>query len=186
MKSKIYKHQNNDIKDVRKSNLLFDFIVDKTTNTIFVNREFAAGLSLVWDAFTKQEILDQWWAPKPWVSKTKYMNFKVGGKRFYAMVSPEGQEHWSIQEYTSITPKTNFKMYNAFADKDENPELPGSDWDLNFSEQNGTTKVSITIKHKDLADLEKMIELGFKEGFTMTLNELGKMLGSFQEINASN
>ena len=75
---------------------------------------------------------------------------------------------------------------NAFADKDENPELPGSDWDLNFSEQNGTTKVSITIKHKDLADLEKMIELGFKEGFTMTLNELGKMLGSFQEINASN
>jgi len=42
-----------------KNNLLFDFIVDKATKTVFVNREFAAGQSLVWDAFTKQEILDQ-------------------------------------------------------------------------------------------------------------------------------
>lgn len=67
-------------------------------------------------------------------------------------------------------------MLNAFADKDENPELPGSDWDLNFSEQNGTTKVSITIKNESLARLEKMIEMGFKEGFTMTLNNLEKLL----------
>ena len=110
------------------TNLEFDFTVDKSIKTVFINREFDAELSLVWDAFTKKEILDQWVAPKPRTSKTKYMDFKVGGKRFYAMVSPEGQERWVIQEYTSITPKTNFKMYNAFADKDENPELPGSEW----------------------------------------------------------
>ena len=72
-----------------KNDLLFDFTVDKTTKKVFINREFAADLSLVWDAYTKQEILDQWWAPKPWASKTKFMNFEVGGRRFYAMVSPE-------------------------------------------------------------------------------------------------
>ncbi len=159
-----------------KNDLLFDFTVDKTTKTVFVNREFAAGLPLVWDAFTKQEILDQWWAPKPWVSKTKYMNFEVGGRRFYAMVSPEGQEHWSIQKFTSISPRTNFKMSNAFADKDENPELPGSDWDFNFSEQNGTTIVSITIKNESLARMEKMIEMGFQGGFTMGLQQLDELL----------
>ena len=164
-----------------KNNLLFDFTVDKTTKTVFINREFAAELSLVWDAFTKAEILDQWVAPKPWVSKTKYMNFKVGGRRFYAMVSPEGQERWSIQEYTSITPKTNFKMHNAFADKDENPELPGSDWDYNFSEQNGITKVRITIKNESLARMEKMIEMGFKDRFSMTLNELDKLLSTIKK-----
>src|SRR3954451_3569391 len=156
--------------------LLFDFTVDKPAKTVFINREFDAGLSLVWDAFTKAEILDQWIAPKPMTSKTKYQDFKVGGKRFYAMVSPEGQERWVIQEYTSITPKTNFKMHNAFADKDENPELPGSDWDLNFSEQNGTTKVSISIYNESLARLEKMIEMGFKEGFTTTIKNLENLL----------
>jgi uncharacterized protein YndB with AHSA1/START domain len=159
-----------------KKNLLFDFTVDKATKTVLINREFDADLSLVWDAFTKQEILDQWVAPKPWVSKTKFMDFKVGGRRFYAMVSPEGQERWLIQKFTSISPKTNFKMLNAFADKDENPELPGSDWDYNFSEQNGTTRVSITIYNESLARLEKMIEMGFQGGFTMGLQQLDELL----------
>jgi uncharacterized protein YndB with AHSA1/START domain len=158
------------------NSLLFDFTVDKITKTVFINREFAAELPLVWDAFTKPEILDQWVAPKPWLSKTKYMDFKVGGRRFYAMVSPEGQERWSIQEYTSITPKSNFKMYNAFADKDENPELPGSEWEYNFSEQNGITKVSIIIKNESLARMEKMIEMGFVEGFKMSIDNLEKLL----------
>jgi uncharacterized protein YndB with AHSA1/START domain len=145
-------------------------------------REFAAELSLVWDAFTKQEILDQWWAPKPWTSKTKYMDFKVGGRRFYAMVSPDGEElGWSIQKYTSISPKTNFKFFNAFADKDENPELPGSDWDLNFSEQNGTTTVRVSIYSESLARMEKMIEMGFSEGFKMTLNDLEELLTKLSE-----
>ena len=161
--------------------MLFDFTVDKITKTVFINREFAAELSLVWDAFTKPEILDQWVAPKPWLSKTKYMNFKVGGRRFYAMVSPEGQERWSIQEYTSITPKSNFKMYNAFADKDENPELPGSEWEYNFSEQNGKTKVSITIYNESLARLEKMIEMGFKEGYAMSMKNLEELLTTLSQ-----
>ena len=158
------------------NDLLFDFTVDKSTKTVFINREFDAGLSLVWDAFTKQEILDQWVAPKPWVSKTKFMNFEVGGRRFYAMVSPEGQERWSIQKFTSISPKTNFKMSNAFADKEGNPELPGSDWNYNFSEQNGKTKVSITIYNESLARLEKMIEMGFQRGFAMGLQLLDELL----------
>ena len=160
------------------NDLLFDFTLDKSKKTVFINREFDADHSLVWDAFTKQEILDQWWAPKPWSSKTKVMNFKVGGRRFYAMVSPEGQERWSIQKYTSISPKTNFKFLNAFADKDENPELPGSDWDLRFSEENGKTKVSVSIYNESLERMEKMIEMGFKEGFMMTLKSLEDLLAT--------
>ena len=161
--------------------LLFDFTVDKTTKTVFVNREFAADLSLVWDAFTKQEILDQWWAPKPWASKTKFMDFKVGGRRFYAMVSPEGQEHWSVQKYTSITPKTNFKMLNAFADKDENPELRASEWDLTFSEENEKTKVRISIYNESAERFEKMLEMGFQGGFTMTLDYLETLLPTLRQ-----
>ena len=175
------------------NNLLFDFKLDKSTKTVFITREFDADLSLVWDAFTKPEILDQWVAPKPWISKTKFMDFKVGGRRFYAMVSPEGQERWAIQKYTSISPKTNFKMFNAFADKDENPELPGSDWDYTFSEQSARpdepfgqarpessgrvkTTVNITIYNESLARLEKMIEMGFNEGFKMSLENLDNLL----------
>jgi uncharacterized protein YndB with AHSA1/START domain len=159
------------------NNLLFDFTVDKATKTVFITREFDADLSLVWDAFTKAELIDQWIAPKPMISKTKYQDFKVGGKRFYAMVSPEGQERWAIQEYTSITPKTNFKMYNAFADAAENPELPGSEWDHTFSEQNGKTKVSITIYNESLERLERILD-GFTQGMKMSLSNLENLLAT--------
>ena len=108
------------------------------------------------------------------------MNFEEGGRRFYAMVSPEGFESWSIQDYTSISPKTNFKYLSVFADKDENPNLPGSIWDLSFAEQDGITKVSIAIYNESLERMEKMIEMGFKEGFTMTLNELEILLGDLE------
>ena len=162
------------------TDLLFDFTVDKAAKMVYIKREFAAELSLVWDAFTKQELLDQWVAPKPWAPKTKFMDFKVGGRRFYAMVGPEGQERWIIQKYTSISPKTNFKLYNAFADKDENPELPGSDWDYSFSEQNGITKVSITIYNESFDRMESLID-GFKIGFTMTMDNLENLLATLSQ-----
>jgi uncharacterized protein YndB with AHSA1/START domain len=160
------------------NNLQFDFTVDKAAKTVHITREFDADLSLVWDAFTKAEILDQWVAPKPFVAKTKFMDFKVGGRRFYAMVGPDGQEGWLLQKYISITPKTNFKMFNAFADKDENPQLPGSDWDYTFSEQDGKTIVRITIYNESVARLEKMIEMGFTEGYKMSMINLENLLAS--------
>ena len=160
------------------NSLIFDFTIDKAAKTVFITREFDADLSLVWDAFTNAELLDQWVAPKPYVSKTKFMDFKVGGRRFYAMVSPEGHERWALQEYTSITPKTNFKTYNTFADKDQNAELPGSDWDYTFTEQDGKTTVNITIYNESLARMEKMIEMGFTEGFKMSLINLENLLAT--------
>ncbi len=163
--------------------LLFDFTADKATNSIFVNREFAAELSLVWDAFTKQEILDQWGAPEPWIMQTISMGFKVGGRRLYKMISPEGQEHFSIQDYTLISPKINLKYISNFADKDgnANPQFKGSENSLTFSEANGITTVRISIKYETLAVLEMMIEKGFKEGFTKTFEGLSKLLATLSK-----
>ena len=162
------------------SDLLFDFNVDKAAKTVFITREFNAGQSLVWDAFTKAELLDQWGAPAPMRAKTKYMDFKVGGQRFYAMIRPDGQERWALQRYTSITPKTNFKMYNSFADKDENRELPGSEWDYTFSGENGRTKVSITIFNESFERMEKLLD-GFRIGFNMTLTNLEELLSTLSK-----
>ena len=158
-----------------------EFIVDKEARTVTITKEFPFERSLVWDAYTKPELLDRWWAPKPFTSRTKAMNFVVGGRRFYAMVSPDGNERWAVQKYESITPKTNFKFFNAFADKDENLELPGSDWDFNFSSLGETTKVNVSIYNESLERLERMIKLGFKEGTMAQLSNLEELLESLQK-----
>jgi len=159
-----------------ENNSKTEFVVDLQNKKATITRVFDAPLENVWRAWTERDLLDQWWAPKPFIAKTRSMDFKVGGRRFYAMVSPEGQENWSIQKYTSISPKTNFRMYSTFADKDENPQLPGSDWDVTFSEQNGTTKVCIIITNESLDRMKKMIEMGFEAGLTATLGSLEELL----------
>lgn len=163
-----------------KKDLLFDFDVDKIRNTVTITREFAAPQSLVWEAFTSPEILDQWGAPAPWKTKTKSMNFEVGGRRLYSMTSDEGQEFWSIQEFTSITPISNFKMLTNFADSDGNvsTQFQSSENNLDFSEEEDTTTVKMTIQYATLKILEMMVEGGFREGITMTLNMLEKLLTS--------
>ena len=161
-----------------------DFIVNKETKTVTITKEFAAELSLVWDAYTTPELLDQWWAPKPFMSRTKVMDFEVGGRRFYAMVSPEGAERWAVQKYTSITPKNNFKFFNAFADENENLQLPGSDWDFNFSEQNGMTKVNVSIYNESLERMERIIaDGGFRDGTRMQLQNLEDLLEKLSRKN---
>jgi uncharacterized protein YndB with AHSA1/START domain len=158
-----------------------EFIVDKESKTVTITKEFAADLALVWDAYTKAELLDQWWAPKPMTSRTKAMDFEVGGRRFYAMVSPEGVERWAVQKYTSITPKTNFKFFNAFSDENENLQLPGSDWNFNFTEDGDKTKVRISIYNESLERMERiMADGGFKLGTEAQLKNLEELLAALK------
>lgn len=161
-----------------KANLLMNFVVDKENKTVNIKREFNASLSNVWSAWTDPEILDQWWAPAPFKSKTTSMEFKEGGRRMYAMVSPEGGERWSFFEYTSISPKTNFKHTSTFCDADGNPipNFGSSLWDITFSELGELTVVDIAISRDNFAEIEQLIATGFKEGFTSTLTALEKIL----------
>jgi uncharacterized protein YndB with AHSA1/START domain len=156
-------------------NLLFDFTVDKATNTIYVTREFAADLDLVWDAFTKSEILDQWTAPKPFKVRTKEMEFREGGRWLYTMVSPENENpsRYSLVDFIEIHPKTDFSTRNCFAD--ENGNQIGNSFSFvknSFKPGPEITTVHIEKKFDDLATLEMMVSLGWKEGLVAGLNNL--------------
>src|ERR1700754_1255160 len=175
-------------------NLQFDFSVNKDTNTINVKRQFAADLPLVWDAWTKPELLDQWWAPKPFQTKTKSMDFREGGVWIYAMVSPENVSHWCRSGYKKIEVRKSISGIDSFGDENGNinTEFPVSEFSNLFDGDNDTTTVSITLVYGSLSDLEKTIQMGFKEGLTKTLENLDqyleaqfKLRGEYKKDNAS-
>ena len=164
-------------------NLLFDFSVDKENKTITVKREFTAEVALVWDAYTKSEILDQWWAPKPWKARTKFMDFRDGGHWIYAMVSPEGHEHWARADYKNVHVKKSFEGLDAFADADGNinKQMPQSTWHATFTDQGETTLVRFRITYPDLAQLEETLKMGFKEGLSMAMEGLDELLAQLKK-----
>jgi uncharacterized protein YndB with AHSA1/START domain len=164
-------------------NLLFDFTVDKDTKTMFITREFAADLDLVWDAFTKSEMLDRWHAPKPYKLFTKEMDFREGGRWLYTMVSPEASpgnaSRYSMVEYLKINPKTDFSTKNTFADENGNSITNAFSLVKNtFKAGNEITTVYIEKRFEDLAVLEMMATNGFKEGTAAGFENLDEYLRS--------
>jgi uncharacterized protein YndB with AHSA1/START domain len=146
-------------------NLLFDFTVDRSTKTIHITREFAADLDLVWDAFTKPEMLDQWMGFNSWRHETKEMDFREGGRWLHAMISPDNVARWSLAEFDKIEPKSSFSSRNSFCDENGNPLNKGFSLTRNsFKAGTEITTVHIEKTFDNLSTLEMMASGGFKEG----------------------
>lgn len=163
------------------ANLQFDFLVEKKKNTININREFAAKRQLVWDCYTRSELLDRWFAPKPFTTKTKSMDFREGGHWHYAMVDPEGKEYWGRTDYLTIRPIENYTALDGFSDESGalNPALPRANWDVTFVDASDRSLVQTLVIYKSLEDLEKVIQMGMQEGLTSTLQRLDELLLTF-------
>ena len=164
------------------TNLLFEFSVSKENNTIEIQREFDANLDLVWKAWTTPELLNQWEAPKPWRSETKTMDFREGGFRLYAMVSPEGEKRWGRIDYKEIEIKKRILETKTFCDENGivPPEMPHSLWNNVFNGNEDKTTVNILIQYENAEHLEMMVKMGFKEGMAAALRNFEELLSNLK------
>ena len=162
--------------------LQFDFIANKENNTLTIRREFNADRQLVWDCYTKAELLNQWFAPSPFTTKTKSMEFRDGGHWHYAMIDPTGTEYWGLTEYINIYPIDGYKALDAFSNEagEINPELPRAIWDVRFNDKDENTIVETIVTYNSLADLETIIQMGMEEGLSSTLDRLDDLLLSLK------
>lgn len=152
-------------------------IKDFKAKSILISRIFNAPLETVWRAYTESELLGLWWAPQPWKAETKIMNFTVGGYWLYAMVSPEGKKHWGRMNYVAIDHHKSFDLEDAFCDENGNfnKELPVSKGQISFTQQTDGTLVEFKMIYPSESDLQKIVEMGFEQGITMTLNHLDEL-----------
>ncbi|MBV8251060.1 MAG: SRPBCC domain-containing protein [Chitinophaga sp.] len=161
-----------------RQQLQFDFLVNKADNKLTIRREFLAERPLVWDCYTKSELLDQWFAPKPLTTKTKVMDFREGGQWHYAMVEPNGTEYWGLTKYQQIQPIDWYKAIDAFCDEagNINTDLPPAKWFVTFTDKVENTLVETEVSFNSLSDLETVIKMGMQDGMTATLEKLDELL----------
>jgi len=151
-----------------------EFIKDVANKKITVIRFFDAPAAQVWRAWTEKEILDQWWAPKPWKTNTEAMDFRVNGSWVYTMNGPEGEKHWCKADYTAISAPKSFSITEYFCDEksNKNTDLPTMRWDVSFQPEGDITRVTVVINFDSEADLETITNMGFQEGFTSAMENL--------------
>jgi len=167
-------------------NLQFGFLVNKEKNTLTVRREFLADRQLVWDCYTKSELLDQWFAPAPLTTKTKSMDFREGGHWHYAMVEPNGTEYWGWTEYLKIKPIDYYTTLDAFSNADGaiNKDLPRAEWLVSFTDKEENTLVETIVTYQSLSDLEKVVQMGMEQGTKATLEKLDVLLATINKRKA--
>lgn len=163
-----------------ENNLLFDFIADRTKNTLTIRREFAAGRQLVWDCHTKSELLNQWFAPAPLTTITKSMDFRDGGHWHYAMVDPQGTEYWGYTEYLTVKPIDYYTSLDGFSNGagEINKDLPRANWRVVFSDKGNNTVAETVVSYHSLSDLEKVVQMGMEKGMKLTLEKLDNLLSA--------
>lgn len=147
-------------------------------NKLTVIRTFNASVELVWRAWTEVELLDKWWAPKPWKSETTKMDFKEGGERVYAMCGPKGEKHWALTRYKTINQLNSFTGEDAFCESEGevNEDMPISTFKNHFESKDNLTTVTIISEYASESHLQQVIDMGMKEGLTMTLDSLAELL----------
>jgi uncharacterized protein YndB with AHSA1/START domain len=154
------------------------FIKDFANRKILIERMFNAPIKIVWKAWTDPEILDQWWAPKPWKARTKQMDFREGGYWLYSMKGPDGDQVWSRADYEKIISLDSFSGTDSFCDEEgnRNTELPVMHWEVSFIDEGSATKIEILISFPSEEAMMKIIEMGFEEGFSSAHANLDGLL----------
>ncbi|MFC5874763.1 Uncharacterized conserved protein YndB, AHSA1/START domain [Chryseobacterium arachidis] len=159
-----------------KSEIIFNKDFDSLS--VYVMKIYDAEVSKVWDYFTKSELLDHWWAPKPWKCETKRQDFKEGGVWLYSMIGPEGERHYAQVKYGEIMEHRSFDGTDTFCDENGNvnPDFSESKWLFGFTGVEEGAKVTVNIHFESEQAMKQMLEMGFEEGFKMGLNQLEEIL----------
>ncbi len=162
------------------NNFPVDFILDKKNNTLTFRREFAARRQLVWDCYTQSELLDRWYAPENFSTKTRSIDFRAGGHWHYAMVAPNGNHAWGWIDFITINPIDGYATLSGFCNElgEINQELPRANWVQTFTDKGKNTVVETVITFASLADWETIAAMGMQEGMKSTLACLDILLAT--------
>lgn len=150
------------------------FTQDQNSASLYIMKVYAADVPLIWDHFTTPELLDQWWAPKPWQCETIKMDFQPDGIWRYMMKGSENERHYGAAQFHEITPNRSFDWTDFFTDEAGNrlQELPSANWLLGFTGVEEGTKLTVNIHFSTKEEMQKILEMGFEEGFKTGLNQL--------------
>jgi len=146
--------------------------------TFQAKREFDAPVSLVWRAYTEKELLDRWWAPKPWSTQTVSLDFREGGKWVYDMVGPNGERSRAMQIFSEIVFEKYFSGIDTFVDQDGNinESMPVANWKNTFVETEKGTIVIVEAQYPTREALEFVIKMGMDKGVSMAHDNLSEVL----------
>ncbi len=141
---------------------------------LVITRAFDAPRSLVYDCFTKPELIRRWlWGPDGWSFKECTVDFRVGGKFRYVWQNQSGEIMGMGGTYTAIQPMQRI----------ENTELFDEDWTggetlntLIFEDHQGGTLTTTIVRYNSKEIRDQVLESGMTDGMETSYRRLEKQV----------
>ena len=152
---------------------------EETPSELHLRRFFAAPRQLVFDAWTKPEMVKEWWGPNGFTIPLCEMDARQGGEFLIHMKMPDGTLCGLRGRYVEFYPPYRFHYVGTPLDKDGNPMW--ETWtSVYFEEKNGGTEVVLD-GHltKRPADAARSVK-GARAGWIEMLDKLAVLIEARQ------
>ena len=148
---------------------------DDVPSELHLKRVFAAPRQLVFDAWTKPEMVAQWWGPKGFTTSVEEWNAFTNGEILAIMRSPDGTNYPMSGRFIEFYPPYRFHFAASALDNDGNTIF--ENWNsVFFEEVDGGTQVTLDVHVMSQTETAPQYLKGMKEGWSQSLDKLENLL----------
>src|SRR5258708_36107401 len=140
---------------------------------IVMTRVFDAPRTLVWDAFTKPELLKRWFGPRGWSLAVCEVDLRVGGGFRFVLRGPDRRDMGMRGVYREIVPPERSVHMESFDDYPGESQVTGV-----FIEQGGKTTLTATVLYPSKEVCDAVIKSGMDHGAAESYDKLAELLAS--------
>jgi len=144
-----------------------------TDREIVLTRIFDAPRAMVFDAFTKPELLKRWFGPRGWSLDVCEVDLKVGGKWRFVMRGLDGTSMGMGGVYLEIAPPERLVSTESFDDH------PGESVVTTvLVEERGKTTMTGTLLYQSKEIRDAVIKSGMEHGAGESYDRLAELIAS--------
>jgi uncharacterized protein YndB with AHSA1/START domain len=143
-----------------------------TDEQILITREFDAPKHLLWEAYTRPELVSRWWHANRGEMTVAEIDLRVGGAWRSVMVTPDGMEVAFHGEYREIVPNERLVSTEVYEGVPEDQQGGGTLNTLTLVEENGRTTLTILVEAPSKEVRDAIIESGMEDGLQDALDLL--------------
>ncbi len=148
-------------------------VTTPTDREIVLTRVFNAPRQLVFDAFSKPELLKLWFGPRGWNLVDCEMDLRVGGTFRFVLRSEGGQQLGMRGAYLEIQAPERSVHTEWFDDYPGESQVTSV-----FSEEGGKTTLTITVLYPSREVRDSVIQFGTEHGAAESYDKLAELLAS--------
>jgi uncharacterized protein YndB with AHSA1/START domain len=144
----------------------------ETDRDLVLTRLIDAPRAKLFDAWTKPELLKQWFAPLPYTTPFAEMDVRAGGANSITMRGPDGVDMPNHGVYLEVVPNERLVFTDAFVDAWTPAEKPFMTVILTFEDEAGKTRYTARVRHWTVEDREAHEKMGFHAGWGQCADQL--------------